>query len=257
MNRRAALSRDCNPDTPGLIPGFAGLRIASFCGLSQTATPAVSCLRLLLVDDHAVVRQGYRRLMELEPDLLVCGEAGDADDACRSAVETAPDVVVLDLNLGTGSGLEALRRMRQRQPQLKVLIFSMYHSAVHVTQALRAGAQGYLTKSAAPEALIDAVRRIARGERLLSPDVAQVLAHDHIEGESLMSRLTPREFEILRLTVRGDSVAAVADQLHLSVKTVFNHMSIVRHKLEVTSDFQLLQLAARHGLLELPAVQLA
>lgn len=211
----------------------------------------MNTLRLLLVDDHAVVRQGYRRLLEMEPDLSVVGEAASADEACRLTAELEPDVVVLDLNLGASSGLEALRRMRQRQPGLRVLVFSMHQSAAHVTQALRAGAQGFLTKCAAPEELIDAIRRLVRCERVLSHEVAQALAHEHIEGESLISRLTPREFEILRLTVRGDAVNYVAERLHVSPKTIFNHLSIVRHKLEVSSDFQLLQLAARHGLLEL------
>jgi DNA-binding NarL/FixJ family response regulator len=211
----------------------------------------LNTLRLLLVDDHAVVRQGYRRLLEMEPDLSVVGEAASADEACRLTAELEPDVVVLDLNLGASSGLEALRRMRQRQPGLRVLVFSMHQSAAHVTQALRAGAQGFLTKCAAPEELIDAIRRLVRCERVLSHEVAQALAHEHIEGESLISRLTPREFEILRLTVRGDAVNDVAERLHVSPKTIFNHLSIVRHKLEVSSDFQLLQLAARHGLLEL------
>lgn len=211
----------------------------------------MNTLRLLLVDDHAVVRQGYRRLLEMEPDLSVVGEAASADEACRLTAELEPDVVVLDLNLGASSGLEALRRMRQRQPGLRVLVFSMHQSAAHVTQALRAGAQGFLTKCAAPEELIDAIRRLVRCERVLSHEVAQALAHEHIEGESLISRLTPREFEILRLTVRGDAVNDVAERLHVSPKTIFNHLSIVRHKLEVSSDFQLLQLAARHGLLEL------
>lgn len=187
----------------------------------------------------------------MEPDLAVVGEAASADDACRLAAELEPDVVVLDLNLGASSGLEALRRMRQRQPGLRVLVFSMHQSAAHVTQALRSGAQGFLTKCAAPDELIDAIRRLMRAERVLSHEVAQTLAHEHIEGESLISRLTPREFEILRLTVRGDAVNDIADRLHVSPKTIFNHLSIVRHKLEVSSDFQLLQLAARHGLLEL------
>jgi DNA-binding NarL/FixJ family response regulator len=208
-------------------------------------------ISILIVDDHAVVRQGYRRLLAMEPDLCICGEASTADEACRVAAETTPDVVLLDLNLGAGSGLEAMRRMKARQTTLRVLVFTMYDDAGHVTQALRAGAQGYLTKNAAPDDLIAALRKLMRGERVLSPDVAQALAHDHIEGESLMSRLTPREFEILRMTVRGDAVQDVADRLHLSPKTVFNHLSIVRHKLEVSSDFQLLQLSARHGLVDL------
>lgn len=208
-------------------------------------------IRLLLVDDHAVVREGYRRLLEAEADMQVCGEADSADAACQQAARHLPDVVVMDLNLGQSSGLEAMRRMKLRQPTLRLLVFSMHEAPSHVTQALRAGAQGYLSKNSPPEEVTEAIRRLMRGERVLSADVAHGLAHDRLEGESLLSRLTPREFEILRLTVRGDPVARVAQRLHLSPKTVFNHLSIVRQKLEVGSDVQLLRLAVRHGLLDL------
>ncbi len=208
-------------------------------------------IRLLLVDDHAVVREGYRRLIHAEPDMTVCAEAEDAQQACALAASHNPDVVVMDLNLGGTSGLEAMRRMKLRQPTLRLLVFSMYDSPSHVTQALRVGAQSYLSKCCHPEEMVQAVRRTVRGERVLSSDVAQALAQEHIEGDSLLARLTPREFEILRLAVRGQTVADVASQLHLSPKTVFNHLSLVRAKLEVGSDFQLLQLAARHGLVDL------
>lgn len=214
-------------------------------------------IRLLLVDDHAVVREGYRRLLDAEADMAVCAEAESADEACRQASACEPDVVVMDLNLGSSSGLEAMRRIKLRQPSTRLLVFSMYDAPSHVTQALRAGAQGYLSKCCHPGEMTEAVRRIARGERVLSSDVAQALAQEHIEGDSLLARLTPREFEILRLTVRGDPVSVVAERLHLSAKTVFNHLSSIRAKLEVSSDFQLLQLAARHGLVDLPTGRMA
>ena len=202
-----------------------------------------------------MVRQGYRRLLALESDLVVCGEADSADAACQAVVETTPDVVVLDLNLGASSGLEALRRMRLRNPGLRVLVFSMYDGPTHVTQALRAGAQAYLTKSTPPQDMVGAIRRMVRGERVLSPDVAHAMALEQVDSENLLSRLTPREFEVLRLTVRGDPVSTVADHLHLSAKTVFNNLSSIRNKLQVGSDFQLLQLAARHGIVEIPVAR--
>lgn len=208
-------------------------------------------IHVLLVDDHAVVRQGYRRLIEAEPDMQVCAEADDAQQACQLAAQHEPDVGVVDLNLGGTSGLEAIRRMKLRQPTLRLMVFSMYGDPGHVTQALRAGAQSYLSKCCHPEEMVLGIRRTAEGERVLSSDVAQSLAQEHIEGDNLLTRLTPREFEILRRLVRGQDVQQMAQQLHLSGKTVSNHLSLVRAKLEVTSDMQLLRLAARHGLVEI------
>jgi DNA-binding NarL/FixJ family response regulator len=214
-------------------------------------------IRILLADDHAVVRSGYRRLLDAEPGLQVVAEAATAAMAYAATLAHEIDVAVLDLNLGDGSGIEAMRRMLSRQPQLRVLIFSMHESAAHATQALRAGALGYITKCSEPEAMIDAVRRVAQGTRVIAPDVAQAMAREVVEGEALTARLTPREFEVLRMSVRGDSAWAVAERLHVSPKTVFNYLSLVRQKLAVDNDFQLLQLAVRHGVVDMAPVALA
>lgn len=206
-------------------------------------------IRILLADDHAVVRSGYRRLLDAEPDLRVVGEAASGAQAYAAVVDDPPDVVVLDLNLGDGSGIEVMRRMLARHPGLKVLVFTMYNTPSHATQALRAGALGYLTKSSDPAQMIDAVRAVAAGRQVIDPEVAQAIAREMVSGEGVFGRLTPREFEVVRMLVRGDAVPAIAEQLHLSQKTVFNYVSLVRQKLEVDNDFQLLHLAMRHGLL--------
>ena len=206
-------------------------------------------IRILLADDHAVVRSGYRRLLDAEPDLRVVGEAASGAHAYAAVVDDPPDVVVLDLNLGDGSGIEVMRRMLARHPGLKVLVFTMYNTPSHATQALRAGALGYLTKSSDPAQMIDAVRAVAAGRQVIAPEVAQAIAREMVSGEGVFGRLTPREFEVVRMLVRGDAVPAIAEQLHLSQKTVFNYVSLVRQKLEVDNDFQLLHLAMRHGLL--------
>ncbi|GAP36925.1 response regulator [Piscinibacter sakaiensis] len=206
-------------------------------------------IRILLADDHAVVRAGYRRLLDAEPGLTVVGEAASGAEAYAQVVAEPPDVVVLDLNLGDGSGLEVLRRMLAREPALKVLVFSMYDSAAHATQALRAGATGYLTKSSEPGAMIEAVREVAAGRQVIAPDVAQAIAREVVDDDRVFSRLTPREFEVVRMLVRGDTTQRIAEQMHLSPKTVFNYLSLIRQKLGVDSDFKLLHLAMRHGLM--------
>ncbi|WP_334157347.1 response regulator transcription factor [Oryzomicrobium sp.] len=209
-------------------------------------------LNVMLVDDHAVVRTGYRRLIDAEPGFTVVAEAASADEAC-AALRDAPrvDVVVMDLSLRQGSGLEAIRRLLDRQPDLRILVFSMHHQSAYVTQALRNGAVGYLTKHSEPLEMVAAIRKVAQGQQAFSDDVAQLLARLALEGSGELARLTPREFEVLRLTAGGEAPGAVATRLHLSPKTVFNHLSAIRQKLEVDNDLALFRLAARYGLVEL------
>lgn len=208
-------------------------------------------IRILLLDDHAIVRSGYRRLIDAEPDLSVVAEAEDADQAYAAVREASPDVAVVDLSLRGASGIEAIRRMMSRQPSLKTLVMSMHDSANFVTQAFRAGATGYLTKCSEPQQMLDAVRNVAAGRRVMSTDVAQALASASLESKDLTSQLTTREFEVLRLAVSGESTATIAERMHLSQKTVINYLSMVRQKLEAENDFSLLHLAARHGLVTL------
>lgn len=210
-------------------------------------------IRVILVDDHAVVRTGYRRLLDAEPGLQVVGEAATADEANALVVRSAPDVALVDLSLKGSSGIEAIRGMLARQPRLRVLVLSMHDSAGHVTQALRSGAHGYLTKYCEPDDVIGGIRRIAAGQRVFSPEIAEVLAHEAIEGDAPLASLTPREFEVLRLLVHGESAGGIADSMHLSPKTVLNYLSLIRQKLDADSDFKLLHLAARHGLLDMHA----
>lgn len=209
-------------------------------------------IRILLLDDHNVVRSGYRRLVDAEPDMTVVAEAATVDEAYAAARAHAVDVAVVDLSLRGTSGIEATRRMLARSPGTRVLVLTMHDSPGFVTQAFRAGAMGYLTKSSDPGELIGAIRQVAAGRRVLSPDVAQALANAALEEDDMLSRLTPREFEVLRMAASGESSPRIALQMHLSHKTVLNHLSAVRQKLETESDFSLLRLAARHGLVELP-----
>ncbi|PKO86516.1 MAG: DNA-binding response regulator [Betaproteobacteria bacterium HGW-Betaproteobacteria-12] len=205
----------------------------------------------MLVDDHAVVRTGYRRLLDAEPGLQVVGEAASADEANALVLRTAADVALVDLSLRGSSGIEAIRRMLARRPELKVLVLSMHEGAGHVTQALRSGAMGYLTKYCEPADVIDGIRRVAAGKRIFSPEITQVLAEEAVDGDGALSQLTPREFEVLRMLVHGESTSGIASNMHLSPKTVLNYLTLIRQKLNADNDFKLLHLAARHGLVDM------
>ncbi len=211
--------------------------------------PRPESIRVLLVDDHSVVREGYRRLLEREPGIAVVGEAADVAEACRRAVALAPDVVVMDISLPGVSGIEGMRRMLARRPDLRVLIFSMHDDAIFCIRALEAGAIGYLSKSSAPEALVKAVQTVSRGTRYLSPDVADKMARrSSAQAAAGLEQVTTREFEVLRLLVRGESVGQIAERLGLSEKTVANHQSTIRDKLGVRNSLQLARLAEQLGL---------
>ncbi len=214
-----------------------------------SAAPRSTSIRVLLVDDHSVVREGYRRLLEREPGIDVVGEAADAAEACARAVALAPDVVVMDISLPGVSGIEGMRRMLAHRPDLRVLIFSMHDDAIFCARALQAGALGYLSKSSAPEVLVKAVQAVARGVRYLSPDVAGNLAHRSSARATVgLEQLTTREFEVLRLLVRGESLGQIAERLGLSEKTVANHQSAIRDKLGARNSLQLARLAEELGL---------
>lgn len=205
-------------------------------------------IRIILVDDHAIVRTGYRRLLDAEPDLAVVGEAARADEANELVQRCEPDVALVDLSLKGSSGFEAIRGMLARRPDLKVLVLSMHEEAGHITQALRSGALGYLSKHCEPEDVIDGIRRIAAGKRVFSPEIAQILAREAAGGDDAFAHLTPREFEVLRMLVHGESSSAIACSMQLSQKTVLNYLTLIRQKLGADNDFKLLHLAARHGL---------
>ena len=205
-------------------------------------------IQVLLVDDHAVVREGYRRFLERDQRIQVVGEAADAAQACKLAASLEPNVVVMDIALPGGSGLEAMRRMLLHEPKLRVLIFSMHGETIFVSRALQGGARGYITKASAPEVLVTAVYAIAQGERYLSEDVAaQAPSADRLPATGVEA-LTAREFEVLHRLARGESVKDIGEKLGLSEKTVANHQSAIREKLGVKNGAQLARLAAELGL---------
>jgi two-component system, NarL family, invasion response regulator UvrY len=203
-------------------------------------------IRIMLVDDHAIVRSGFRRLLEQQPDCHVVAEAADAERAYKLFVEHEPDVVVLDLSMPGLSGLDTIRRIIGRQPAARILVFSMHEDAAVAERAIQLGACGYVTKSSAPETLALAVIEVAAGRLALSPDIAQALAILKVTGNvDPLSVLSPREFEIFRLLAGGYSVIAIAGLLSLSGKTVANYHSLIKQKLGIASDVELVLLAQR------------
>ena len=209
---------------------------------------AAAPIRILLVDDHAVVREGYRRLLSGHPDLAIVGEAGNSGDAldCERALE--PDVTVLDIALPGLSGIETLRRIIARRAAARVLMFSMYQDAIYASRAFEAGALGYLSKASAPELLVEAVRSVAAGQRYTSPDVAEALAAHSSKSVELAASLSTREHEILRLLSRGYALSEIGERLGVSPKTVANQQWSIKQKLGATSALQLILIARELGL---------
>lgn len=210
-----------------------------------------SPLRILLVDDHAVVRAGFKTLLENHGDLSVVAEADSGEAACRAFVEHSPDLVIMDLSMPGAGGLEAIRRIVSRASDARVLVFSMHEDTLFVEQALQAGARGYIGKSSAPTVLVEAVRQIANGNLYIDPDIAQRLAFQKTKGnDSPFRALSTREFEIARLLAEGLSVNAIANRLALSYKTVANYATQVKAKLDVDTGAELTRLAIRHGIVK-------
>ena len=209
-------------------------------------------IRVLLADDHAVVRTGFRLLLQSQSEVSVVGEAASGEAACQLYAELAPDVVVLDLAMPGMGGLEALKRIRAHHAQARVLALSAHDDAVHARRALQAGALGFLSKRSAPEALLEAVTTVAAGRRYLDADVAQKLALAEIDGgaKSPTERLSARELEVFIRLASGATVQKIADDLKLSASTVGTHLYNIKQKLGVVNQSELTLLAIRHGLIQ-------
>lgn len=199
-------------------------------------------ITVLLVDDHAVVREGYRRLLERNPSIRVEGEAVDAESAISQYSRINPTVVVMDISLPERSGLSAMVDILGINPQASVLIFSMHEDAMFARRALQLGASGYVTKASAPDVLVEAVQRIAGGEKYIDADTARKLAIDNGHVNTL-DCLSGREKQIFRLLMQGVPLKTVAHQLQLTEKTVANHQTSIKQKLGVSSAFQMAQKA--------------
>jgi len=205
-------------------------------------------ISVLLVDDHSLVRRGFRRLLEDEPDMIVVGEAGDGAEAVRLAKQLKPTVVVMDCAMPGTSGLIATRKILETMPDQAILMLSMHSEEALVRQALEAGARGYVLKNAVDLELPAAIRKVAEGQQVLDPQVARRAS---LKGER-NGGLTPREMEILQLIVDGKSNKEIADQLSLSVNTVAVHRANIMDTLGIHKAAELVVYAIRNGLVNIP-----
>ena len=208
-------------------------------------------IRILLVDDHAVVRAGYQMLLEQSDKLEIVAEASSGEQASKLFTDENPDIVVMDLSLPGISGLEAIRRIIRKDANAKVLVFTMHEDTVFVDQALRAGARGYLSKSSAPKTLIKAIEEIARGGVYIDDRLVQHLAFQKARDEiGPFSSLSTREFEIFCLLAEGLNINEIAARLSIGYKTVANYSSQIKNKLQVNTTAELARLAIRHNILQ-------
>lgn len=213
-------------------------------------------ISVFLADDHALVRDGLRMLLEAQPDLQVIGTATDGREAVRQAIQLGPDVAILDIAMPELNGLEAAHQILEAAPATQIIILSMHGTSEHVFEALRLGARGYLLKASAGANVADAVRAVHAGRRYLSPEVMeQVIEHSLQQGQGQadrppgrLARLTGREREVLQLVVEGKSSAEIAQILHLSPKTVETYRSTLMKKLEIDDLPSLVKFAIKIGL---------
>ena len=208
-------------------------------------------IQLILVYDHAVVRSGLRRLLELNKRIEVIAEADSGEQAYQFYGELEPDVVVMDISMPGMGGLESARRIIKRYASAKIVIFSMHESASFASQALKSGVKGYVTKTGAPEDLTRAVLEVANGKTFLSAEIAQKIALEALSGhDEPIHQLSGREFEVFRLLAEGKKVEEIAEMLKISQKTVANYYTMIKQKLGVSSPIDMVRLAIRHGLVE-------
>ena len=213
-------------------------------------------LRVLLGDDHTVLRQGLRKILEDRRDLCVVAEAGNGRDAVREAIERNPDVAVLDIGMPLLNGIEATRQIVRRAPGVRILILSMHSDQAYVTQAVQAGARGYLLKESAGSELIAAISAVAAGKTFFSPAVAQVVFDDYVRGlaeRGITDRydaLSEREREVLQLVAEGKSSKEIAEVLSISPATVETHRTHLLQKLGLRNTAEVVRFAARRGIVQ-------
>ena len=206
-------------------------------------------ISVLLVDDHLVVRSGCRRLLERRGRIKVVAETETGEEACELYRTHTPDVVIMDLSLPGMGGMEAARRILAHEPKARILLFTIHNNALLAERAMQGGAMGYITKASSADVIVSAVEKVARGEKVLGPEVAHALALKRIgQEDSPLACLAAREFELFELITWGHSGAEIAQTLHLSPKTVSNYLHRIKQKLDISTTAEMVHLAIRHGI---------
>jgi DNA-binding NarL/FixJ family response regulator len=207
-------------------------------------------IKVLIADDHAIVRRGLHQILSETPDIVIGGEAATAQAVMDLVRAQRWDVVILDISIPGGNGIELIGEIRRERPETRVLMLTVHSEDQYAVRAVRAGAAGFLTKETAPDLLVEAVRKIASGGRYVSAELAETLA-SMLAGESPgepHQRLSDREFEVMKLLASGKTVSQVADELHLSVKTISTHRTRILKKMNMKTNAELTHYAVRHGL---------
>lgn len=224
-------------------------------GVKAARGPAEKKSRIFVVDDHPIVRQGLAMMINREPDLMVCGEAEEGQTALQAIGTQKPDLLIIDISLSGPDGLDLLKNIRARESALPVLILSMHDEAIYAERALRAGANGYIMKQEATEMVLVAVRRILNHEIYVSERVANRMLRHYITGspsttESPIAGLSDRELEVFRLIGEGRGTRQIAEELHLSIKTVESYQAHIKEKLSLRNARELVQLAIQWSIKE-------
>ena len=208
-------------------------------------------IRVMLVDDHAVVRMGFRLLLQGTTDIQVAAEANSGEEAVRMYPEVHPDVAVMDISMPGIGGLEAIGRILAREPAARILVLSAHEDVMHARRVLKAGAVGYLTKRSAAEELIQAIRQVDQGKTYLEASIAQQMAVQQLSGQkNPVDMLSEKEFKVFLALARGQSVQEIADIMSLSPRTIGTHLYNIKQKLGASNSAELAIIAIRAGLME-------
>jgi len=209
-------------------------------------------IRILIADDHSVVREGLKQIVQEAGDMLVGGEAANGHEVLQLINKDDWDVVLLDINMPGKSGMDVLRQLKHEKPRLPVLMLTMYPEEQYAVRALKAGASGYLTKESIPDELISAIRKVASGRKYVSPSLAEKLAYDlDVDTEApLHETLSDREYEVMCLIAKGETVKTIGDKLCLSIKTISTYRTRILEKMKMKKNAELMHYAFRHRLVE-------
>ncbi len=211
----------------------------------------MSQIKVMLVDDHAVVRMGFKMLLETSDDIKVISEAENGEEAIKAYMEHKPDVIVMDITMPGMGGMEAIERILNKEPSARILVLSAHEDSVHPKRVLNAGAKGYVTKRSAAEELIKAIRAVASGKKYIEASVAQQMAIQQLSGEqNPVDVLSEREFEVFMSLAKGKTTNEIAETLFLSPRTVGTHLYNIKQKLNASNSAEIALIAMRSGLID-------